>query len=81
MLIFPEGSTPGTILRDNITIFEDDIVELNEDFGLSAFVTDPNDPATFIRDMATGLIIDEDSTSGIPKPIYVVMKNQLNYCF
>ena len=74
MLIFPEGSTPGTILRDNITIFEDDIVELNEDFGLSAFVTDPNDPAIFIRDMATGVIIDEDSTSGSSKPIYVVMK-------
>ena len=64
VLIFPEESRPGTILRDNITIVDDNIVEMTEDFWLSAFVTNPSDPATFVerRDTATGHIIDEDST-------------------
>ena len=69
MLIFPEGSEPGTILRDNVTIVDDDIVEVTEDFDLSASITNPNDPARFVdtRDMAVGLIIDDDSTSNTLK--------------
>ena len=64
VLIFPEGSGPGTILRDNVTIVDDDIVEETEDFDLFASVTNPSDPARFVdmRDMAVGLIIDDDST-------------------
>ena len=65
VLTFPEGSGPGTILRDNVTIVDDDIVEATEDFDLSASITNPSDPARFAdtRDMAVGLIIDDDSTS------------------
>ena len=65
VLIFPEGSAPGTILRDNVTIVDDDIVEVTEDFDLSAFITNPDDPARFVdtRDTAVGLIIDDDRTS------------------
>ena len=62
MLIFPEGSGPGTILRDNVTIVDDEISEMTEDFLLSAFITNPSNPASFVdgRDTATGLIIDND---------------------
>ena len=64
MLIFPEGSEPGDTLRDNVTIVDDNIVEMTEDFWLSAFITNPSDPAAFVdgRDTATGFIIDDDST-------------------
>ena len=67
VLIFPEGSGPGTILRDNVTIVDDDIVEETEDFDLSASITNPSDPARFVdtRDMAVGLIMDDDSTFNI----------------
>ena len=47
VLVFPEGSVPGTILQDNVTIVDDDIVELTEDFDLSASITNPSDPAVF----------------------------------
>ena len=57
-----DGSGPGTILRDNITIVDENLVEVDEEFLLSVSLTNPGDPAGFVagRDAAMALILNDD---------------------
>lgn len=61
-LVFSAGSGPGSILRDNVTIIDENLVEVDEDFLLSVSLTNPGDPAGFVagRDTATALILNDD---------------------
>ena len=68
-LVFMANDGPGTVLRDNITIVDDSLLEMDEDFLLSASLADPADPAQFIsgRDTAVALILnDEGMLYGTP---------------